>query len=295
MGSSELVESNDIDRLDIIFHSLDHLLNNISRDLRILNRGTNLNLEDSVSNGFLFPLGLPGKTIHIDSENLVSKSIKIGFLTPWLDFPNDERLGRGRSLLRLGCLGISFLFLHGLGGSGISLRIFCQRIELFLFCSWSGFGSLCLGLATLSLSTFSSDYSLLLASTKHFDLSSRANHQRQLAHLEEPSGCSGHSLAESTIEGKGEGEQKCIESSDISEGESIANKPFAIFKLGVEDLDSLLYGLDSIIVSFLVFLQSKDMKGSFLHVGYDSRASKADSLVNLCFFKGRVAEEALIV
>ena len=236
-------------------------------------------------------------SIHIDSENLVSESLQIGVLTPWLDFPNDERLGRGRSLLRLGCLGISFLFLHGLGGSGISLRIFCKRIELFLFCScsWSGFGSLCLGLATLSLSTFSSDYSLLLASTKHFDLSSRANHQRQLAHLEEPSGCSGHSLAESTIEGKGEGEQKCIESSDISEGESVSNEPFAIFKLGVEDLDSLLYGLDSIIVSFLVFLQSKDMKGSFLHVGYDSRASEADSLVNLCFLKGRVAEEALIV
>merc|ERR1719469_514306 len=135
MGSSELVESNDIDRLDIIFHSLDHLLNNISRDLRILNSGTNLNLEDSVGNGFLFPLGLPGKTIHIDSENLVSKSIKIGFLTPWLDFPNDERLGRGRSLLRLCCLGISFLFLHGLSGSGISLGILREGIKLLLLSS----------------------------------------------------------------------------------------------------------------------------------------------------------------
>ena len=131
---SELVEGDDIDRLDIILESLDHLLNEIGGDLIILDGGTDLDLEDSESDGLLLPFGFPEKTIHGDSKNLVSESVKIGLLTPWLDFPNDKGLGDGAGLLDLSLvsLGGLALCLHGSSGGGIGLGVLSEGIELVL-------------------------------------------------------------------------------------------------------------------------------------------------------------------
>ena len=137
---SELVESDDIDRLDVILESFNHLLDEISGDLVVFDGGTDLDLEDSESNGLLLPLSFPEKTIHLDSKNLVSESVKISLLTPWLDFPNDKGLGDGAGLLDLSLVGLGSLALclHGSGGSGISLGILSEGIELILFGGSSG-------------------------------------------------------------------------------------------------------------------------------------------------------------
>ena len=115
-------------------------MDEVSRDLIILDGGADLNLEDSEGDGLLLPFGFPEKTIHLDSEDLVGKGVEISLLTPWLDFPNDEGLGDGAGLLDLSLVGLGSLALclHGSGGSGISLGILSEGIELILFGGSSG-------------------------------------------------------------------------------------------------------------------------------------------------------------
>ena len=144
---SELVEGDDIDGLDIILELHDLLFNNICRDLIILDGGANLDLEDTEGNRLFLPLSFPEETVHLDAENLVSKSGEISLLTPWLHIPDKEGLGDGGGLLLL-VLGLFSLLLEGLGGSGIVIAIE-EIVEIFV--GGGGLGGLLL--ATL-LSTF---------------------------------------------------------------------------------------------------------------------------------------------
>ena len=129
---SELVEGNNIHGLDIILESFNPLLDIIGGYLLVLDSGADLDLEDAISNGLLLPLGLPHQAVHLDGEDLVSEDLQVGFLTPRLNLPDDERLGDGGSLLRLG-LTSSGLGLKGFCSSGISLGIGIKKIiELFL-------------------------------------------------------------------------------------------------------------------------------------------------------------------
>jgi len=137
MLSSELVEGLDVDGLDKVLHLLDLLLHNVSGDLVVLDGGTDDDLEDTVGNGFLLPLGLPPETVHLDLEDLVSELLKIGVLTPGLDFPNDDRLGDDGGLaVRLGGLGdLLEAGLLGLLGLLVLLVLARKRIELILISS----------------------------------------------------------------------------------------------------------------------------------------------------------------
>ena len=160
MIESEFVEADDVDRLNFVFKLLDPFLNKISRDLVIFDRGSDLDLEDSVGNGLLLPLSLPEETVHLNSENLLCESFEVGLLTPWLDFPDDERLGNGCGLLLLGFCFFSLL-LQGLGGSGVSLGIITKEVHFVLLRSSGSSGlsatlalALAFSFAAFSLATF---------------------------------------------------------------------------------------------------------------------------------------------
>ena len=140
---SELVEGNDVNRLNIILKLFNLLLDIISGDLGVLNSGTDLDLEDTVGDGLLLPLSLPEETVHLDGKNFFSESIQVCFFTPWFNFPDDQRLGDGGSLLllRLSLLSLSF---HGSGSrTVILLTIVSEWIEFIFSSSGSrGFCSL---------------------------------------------------------------------------------------------------------------------------------------------------------
>ena len=53
----------------------------------------------------------------------------------------------------------------------------------------------------------------------------------------------------------------------------------------VKNLDSLLDGLDTIVVSSLVFLPAENMKGGSIHGWNDLTRGKGHVLVDLCFLK----------
>ena len=148
---SELVEGDDVDGLNLFIELHDLLLDKISGDLIILDSGANDDLEDTVGNGFLLPLGLPEKTVHGDADDLVSEHLQVGLLAPWLHFPNDERLGNGSSLFLL-LLSLLILFLEGLGGSGSLLRVLLSEwVEVVVVGGGSSSGRLSLLLLLLGL------------------------------------------------------------------------------------------------------------------------------------------------
>ena len=156
---SEFVESDDVDRLHFVFKLLDLFLNKIRRDLIILDCGTDLDLEDSVGDGLLLPLSLPEETVHFNSEDLLCKCLEVGIFTPWLDLPDDKRLGNRCSLLLLSLCFLGLL-LHGFGSSGVSLGVITKEVH-FVFLGGCGCGSsglsstLALALASFTLTTFS--------------------------------------------------------------------------------------------------------------------------------------------
>ena len=150
--NSEFVEGDDIDRLNIVFKGLNSLGNEIGWALSIFDGGTNLDLENTESNGFLLPLGLPEKTIDLDSEDLVGKSLQVGLLTPGFDIPDDKGLGNGSGLDLLGLSSIS-LSLHGCRCGGcLSWVLFSEKVHLVLFSGGSGLG---FGLSLSLLTTLS--------------------------------------------------------------------------------------------------------------------------------------------
>merc|ERR1719362_574442 len=254
---SALVESNDINRLDIILEGFHRLLDKISGDLIIFDGGTNLNLEDTVSDGLLLPLGLPEKTVHLDAEDLVGKSLKVSLLTPWLDIPNDERLGNrgGLLLLRLGLLS---LLLHGLGSgsTAIATIITEEIIQIVLLSSWGssllllllGGGGLLATIATLGLSTLlfaalgatGSSSGSILTGTNPLGVTSGTSDNGELAHLEPPSSSVGECLADTAVEDEGEGDQEGVEGDNIGEGKSITNEPCLTIELTIQSLHSIL-------------------------------------------------------
>jgi len=104
--------------LDHILHGFDLLLNIVGGDLVVLDGGTDDDLEDTVSDGFLLVLGLPEEAVHLDGKDHLCHLVDVGLLTPGLDFPDDDGLGNsGLLAVRLGGLGefleSSLLFLFG--------------------------------------------------------------------------------------------------------------------------------------------------------------------------------------
>ena len=155
LSHSELVEGKDIHGLDLILESLDKLGNGIGGDLVILDGGSDDDLEDTVGDWLLLPLGLPVKTVHLNSNDLVGESLEVGVLTPWLDLPNNERLGNGSGLLLL-VFGLRSLLLESLSGGGSLLWVLIgEWVEVILLSGSSGGGLLflLLGSGLLLLAT----------------------------------------------------------------------------------------------------------------------------------------------
>ena len=149
---SELVENNNFGGLDhvaffVVFgvngrgiaDSFHHFRNIISGDLVILNDGTNLDLEDTVSNGLLLPFSLPGKTVHLDLEDLLSKNVEVSLGTEGLNIPDKDGLGNDNltgGLLSSNSLGSSCLVLElvsGLNGIGFFIIRTEKIVALILF------------------------------------------------------------------------------------------------------------------------------------------------------------------
>jgi len=93
--SSEFVEGLDIDGLHVVLKSFNLFCDVISRDLLVFDSGTNNNLVDTISDGFFLVLSLPSETILLDLEDEFSHFVEIGFLTPWLNFPNNDGFSDG--------------------------------------------------------------------------------------------------------------------------------------------------------------------------------------------------------
>ena len=152
-NSSELVERLDINGLDFILERCDSFFNEIGGDLFILDDSADDNLEYTVGNGLLLVFSFPCKTIHCDLENLSGKGVQIGLLTPWLDFPNDDRFGDW-SCFFLGSISSLTLGLHGLSSGSVSSGVLCKWVEFFLSSSGGGFCSSSLGFASFLASFF---------------------------------------------------------------------------------------------------------------------------------------------
>jgi hypothetical protein len=106
---SNLVESQDVDRLDLIFESFNLLLEVVSGDLLVLDDGTNNDLLNTIGDGELLVLSLPEETVHLNANNLLGELIKVGLGVVGLHFEDDERLGDG-----LGLVGLSLVCLLSL-------------------------------------------------------------------------------------------------------------------------------------------------------------------------------------
>ena len=161
---SELVESDNVNRLDFFFECLYPLLHQVCGDFLILDSRTNLYLEDTVSDWLFLPLGLPEETIHLNAKDLVCESVQVSFCAPGLDIPNDERLGNRCGLLLLG-FGFLCLLLERLGSCCISLSVLREGIEIvrILRCScllWSS--SACFATTSLVFASFLSTCGRLL-------------------------------------------------------------------------------------------------------------------------------------
>ncbi len=105
---SDLVEGEDVDGLDLIFESLDLLLEVIGGDLQVLNDGTNDDLLNTVGNGDLLVLGFPEETVHLDGDDLLSELVEVGLSVVGLNFEENEGLGNGL-LLGLLLVGVGLL------------------------------------------------------------------------------------------------------------------------------------------------------------------------------------------
>lgn len=146
--NSELVEGEDVDGLDVVLELLDLLLNDIGGDLVVLDDGSHDELEDTEGDGLLLVLSLPDEAVHGDSENHLGELVEVGLLIPWLDFPKDDGLGDGSSLLLLGG-SLLTLLLESLSSGGVSLGILSEWVEIIIVGS-GGLLLLLLGFATLS-------------------------------------------------------------------------------------------------------------------------------------------------
>ena len=160
MGFSDLVERLDINRLDhqkgviLLFFFLVFLVfcgflsnlldclflngvfvlegkhgffNGISRDFEIFNDGSNDDLEDAESNGFLLEFGLPDESVHIDAKDSRAKVIEIDFRAIRLDFPYDDGLCDGGSLHLLGLVSFG-LFLGFSSSCFVFFSFFTEKI-----------------------------------------------------------------------------------------------------------------------------------------------------------------------
>jgi hypothetical protein len=90
LGISDLVEDGNIAGLDFFFEGLDGFLEVVNGDLFIFNDTANNKLVNSVGNGFLLVILFPDEAVHLNSENLLEKSVEIGFSFVWLDVEKDE-------------------------------------------------------------------------------------------------------------------------------------------------------------------------------------------------------------
>jgi hypothetical protein len=107
MCRSDLVEGEDVDGLDLIFESLNLLLEVVGGDLLVLNDGTDDDLLNTVGNGGLLVLGFPEETVHLNANDLLSELVKVGLGIVGLHFEENEGLGNGLFLgLLLGLVGL---------------------------------------------------------------------------------------------------------------------------------------------------------------------------------------------
>jgi hypothetical protein len=83
----------------------------------------------------------------------------------------------------------------------------------------------------------------------------------------EPLADVGHSFSEAAIEYKGEGNDEGGESSDVCNGESVANKEGLSLEVRVEDLDLLLDAFDCVIVLRKVEGHAEGVVGDLASVG----------------------------
>ena len=207
----------------IIFESQHRFFNHISRNLQIFDDSTNNKLEHAIGDGFLLILGLPDKTIQLNGQDLLGKSVDIGLRAVRLDFPNNNGFGdNGR--FRLLCLSFFGLLLGFNGGGFVFFSFFTEKIiTVISLGSGDRYG---LG----GLNNFSgNDWELcginwLYGFVAHLGVSTSVDNVVYLGDSFEPGGYSGHGLAETSIENKSEWENKGGEDGDISESEALTNE-----------------------------------------------------------------------
>lgn len=88
---SDLVEGENINRLDHVVEGLDQLLHIIGRNLVVFNSCTNDKFEDTEGDGFLFVLLFPQEAVHADVvENALAEVVKVRLIIEGLYFPKDH-------------------------------------------------------------------------------------------------------------------------------------------------------------------------------------------------------------
>lgn len=96
----QLLHSSDIGGLDVVLILLNLLLEIIDGDLGILNNNVDLELLDSEANSN--EAGpTPGKTVHLDGEDIGLHLLKIGLIIPRLNIKSDDRFGNCNLLEKL--------------------------------------------------------------------------------------------------------------------------------------------------------------------------------------------------
>ena len=88
----QLLHSSDIGGLDVVLILLNLLLEIVDGDLGILNNNVDLELLDSEANSNEAG-STPGKTVHLDGEDVGLHLLKIGLIIPRLNIKSDDRLG----------------------------------------------------------------------------------------------------------------------------------------------------------------------------------------------------------
>jgi hypothetical protein len=90
--SLDLVESGDVDGLDVILELADLLLKLINTDFVILNNAADLELVDSVGERDELA-DTPQEAVHFDGSGDAFQLLHVGFIIPRLDVEEDGRLG----------------------------------------------------------------------------------------------------------------------------------------------------------------------------------------------------------
>ncbi|GMT21113.1 hypothetical protein PFISCL1PPCAC_12410, partial [Pristionchus fissidentatus] len=132
----DLVESNNIDRLNEVLAGGDSLLESVGRDLIVLNNAADLELLDSESDREDLS-GSPDKSVHLDGADVLLNLGDIDGVIPRLHIEDDVGLGDGSGLLGLLRGVLSQTISDNLGLENI-LRVGSEEVNVLIVVSGGG-------------------------------------------------------------------------------------------------------------------------------------------------------------